>query len=117
MISTLRGARRGTATLLVVRHNSGGPKPFKKILAANRGEIATRILRAGSELELTTVAIYSHEAREPLDAFNASHDPRSPRLGMRWRDRAAVVCQKMTRMFSLLLCRADLTAVFAWLCV
>lgn len=35
--------------------------PFKKILAANRGEIATRINRAGSELGIPTVGIYSYE--------------------------------------------------------
>ena len=35
-------------------------KPFDKIMAANRGEIATRIFRAASELGIATVGIYSH---------------------------------------------------------
>ena len=35
--------------------------PFKKILAANRGEIATRINRAGAELGAITAGIYSYE--------------------------------------------------------
>lgn len=35
--------------------------PFLKLLAANRGEIATRILRGGAELGIQSVAIYSHE--------------------------------------------------------
>lgn len=35
--------------------------PFTKILAANRGEIATRINRAASELGIATAGIYSHE--------------------------------------------------------
>jgi pyruvate carboxylase len=35
--------------------------PFKKILAANRGEIATRINRAAAELGAQSCAIYSHE--------------------------------------------------------
>ncbi len=38
-------------------------KKIKKILVANRGEIAIRILRAASELNLTTVSVYTHEDR------------------------------------------------------
>src|SRR5210317_557848 len=34
-----------------------------KILVANRGEIAIRILRAASELGIRTVSIYTHEDR------------------------------------------------------
>ncbi len=37
--------------------------PFTKILAANRGEIAIRIMRAGTELGCKTVGIFSHEDR------------------------------------------------------
>jgi hypothetical protein len=35
--------------------------PFTKLLAANRGEIATRINRAATELGIGSVGIYSHE--------------------------------------------------------
>jgi len=35
--------------------------PFTKILAANRGEIAIRIMRASSELGIPTAGIYSYE--------------------------------------------------------
>jgi pyruvate carboxylase len=44
---------------------------FKKIMVANRGEIAIRVLRAASELELTTVAIYTHEDRYSLHRYKA----------------------------------------------
>jgi hypothetical protein len=36
---------------------------FSKILAANRGEIATRIMRAASELGIASAGIYSHEGK------------------------------------------------------
>ena len=35
--------------------------PFRKLLAANRGEIATRIMRASSELGIASAGIYSYE--------------------------------------------------------
>mmetsp|Transcript_13239 Transcript_13239/g.18596 ORF Transcript_13239/g.18596 Transcript_13239/m.18596 type:complete len:1248 (+) Transcript_13239:42-3785(+) len=45
--------------------------PFKKILAANRGEIATRILRASSELGIPSAAIYSYEDRFTQHRYKA----------------------------------------------
>lgn len=39
---------------------------FKKILIANRGEIAVRIIRACKELEIKTVAVYSEVDREAM---------------------------------------------------
>ena len=38
-------------------------RPIKKLLVANRGEIAVRILRAASELKLRTVSVYTYEDR------------------------------------------------------
>jgi hypothetical protein len=37
--------------------------PFTNIMAANRAEIAVRIMRAATELNAGTVAIYGHEDR------------------------------------------------------
>ena len=44
---------------------------MKKIMAANRGEIAIRIMRAATELGLRTATIYSDEDRLSLHRFKA----------------------------------------------
>ncbi len=46
-------------------------KKFKKIMAANRGEIAIRIFRACTELGIKTVAIYSEEDKISLHRYKA----------------------------------------------
>ena len=46
-------------------------KKFKKLLVANRSEIAIRVCRAAHELGIRTVAIYSHEDRFALHRFKA----------------------------------------------
>src|ERR1700676_122190 len=46
-------------------------KPIRKLLAANRSEIAIRIFRAANELGLRTIGIYSQEDRLALHRFKA----------------------------------------------
>ncbi len=46
-------------------------RSIKKLLAANRSEIATRVFRSAHELGIRTVAIYSHEDRFALHRFKA----------------------------------------------
>lgn len=46
-----------------VLFKSNVDKPFKKVMAANRSEIAVRIMRACTELNMATVAIYGFEDR------------------------------------------------------
>ena len=46
-------------------------KQIKKLLVANRGEIAIRIFRAAAELNISTVAIYSNEDKSSLHRYKA----------------------------------------------
>jgi pyruvate carboxylase len=45
--------------------------PVRKLLVANRSEIAIRVFRSSHELGIRTVAIYSHEDRFALHRFKA----------------------------------------------
>jgi pyruvate carboxylase len=44
---------------------------MQKLLVANRSEIAIRVMRAATELGLTTVAVFTHEDRFALHRFKA----------------------------------------------
>src|SRR5450432_3137692 len=44
---------------------------FKKLLVANRSEIAIRIFRAATELHIRTVAVYTYEDRYSLHRYKA----------------------------------------------
>src|SRR5262245_18386684 len=61
---------------------------IRKLLVANRGEIAIRVLRAASELSIKTVAVFTYEDRYTLHRFKADeayqigndNDPLKPYL-------------------------------------
>ena len=46
-------------------------KVIKKLMVANRGEIAIRVLRAASEMRVRTVAIFTREDRYSLHRYKA----------------------------------------------
>jgi pyruvate carboxylase len=56
-------------------------RSFRKLMAANRSEIAIRVFRSAHELEIRTVAIYAHEDRFALHRFKADEAYRVGRPG------------------------------------
>ncbi|MFL5245898.1 MAG: pyruvate carboxylase [Gemmataceae bacterium] len=46
-------------------------KPIRKLLVANRSEIAIRVFRSAHELDIRNVALYAHEDRYALHRFKA----------------------------------------------
>ncbi|VDM62400.1 unnamed protein product [Angiostrongylus costaricensis] len=55
------------------RHAHSAPKvqEFKKVMVANRGEISIRVFRALTELNITSVAIYSEQDKHSMHRFKA----------------------------------------------
>src|SRR5258706_6206297 len=57
------------------------PARIRKLLVANRSEIAIRVFRTAHELNIRTVAIYSHEDRFALHRFKADEAYRAGKPG------------------------------------
>ena len=53
-------------------------KKFKKVLVANRGEIAIRVYRALSELGIQTVGIFSKEDKYSLFRTKSGFSDKNP---------------------------------------
>ena len=65
---------------------------LKKLLIANRGEIAIRIARAAADLGIATVAVYAGDDQASLHVKSAAQAERLPGTGARaYLDIAAVV--------------------------
>src|SRR5215471_11041423 len=56
-------------------------RPIRKLLVANRSEIAIRVFRTATELGIRTVAIYSQEDRFALHRFKADEAYRVGKAG------------------------------------
>ncbi|DAZ92664.1 TPA: hypothetical protein N0F65_002169 [Lagenidium giganteum] len=67
-------ARRALST----QHAAPVPRKFKKILIANRGEIALRVIRSAHQLGIETVAVYSDA---DANAQHVKHATEAYRLG------------------------------------
>ena len=66
------GLRRPGAARPATRAFALAPRrPIRKLMAANRGEIAIRIFRAATELDIRTVAIYSKEDMKSMHRYKA----------------------------------------------
>ncbi len=62
---------RAPDTMVIVTGRLKGSTMFRKVLVANRGEIAIRAFRAGYELGARTVAVFPYEDRNSLHRLKA----------------------------------------------
>src|SRR5262249_4455773 len=62
---------RGRVRLRCAFARDGAMSEIRKLLVANRGEIAIRVFRSAHELGIRTVAVYSHEDRFAMHRLKA----------------------------------------------
>src|SRR5262249_25668118 len=64
-------AKVGRVTGKSAHRSHRGPRMFKKVLVANRGEIAVRVMQTLAQMSIRTVAGFSQPDRTSLDAAAA----------------------------------------------
>ena len=70
---------------------------FKKILIANRGEIACRVIRTARRLGIRTVAVYSDADRHALHVGMADE---AVNIGAPALSSSRMICSRMLRVMS-----------------
>ena len=55
------------------RGQEGQIRPIKRVLVANRGEIAIRVFRACTEMGIRSVGIYSEQDRRHIHRYAWTH--------------------------------------------
>ncbi len=83
--SSGRAAETGAAVTDDKGEDDMTEHPIKKVLVANRGEIAIRVFRACADLDIRTVAMYSKEDTYSLFRTKADESYQMPdTLGPAW---------------------------------
>ena len=71
---------------------SSAPRPIRRLLVANRGEIAVRVMRAAAEMEIETIAVFSADDAEALHVRKADRAVALEGVGPRaYLDAAGIV--------------------------